>query len=161
MTKLIRRDDPFAQLFDLRRDFDEMFRRFSTGWPWAERLERATSFAPAIEAWIDRKENKYHLRAEMPAVDPNKVELCVQGNTLTLSAERKAQEEKKEADYLDQEFAYGCFERTIMLPEGVDADKLTAEYKDGVLDIVAPVAATAMPRKIEITALPKAKGAGA
>ena len=161
MTKLVRREDFFDELMDFRRVFDRMLTSFTSGWPWAVESTRALSFAPPIEAWVDRKDNKYHLRAEMPGIDPNKLELCQQGNTLTISAERKTTEEKKEADYLHQEFAYGCFERTVALPEGVQGDKLVAECYNGVLEVVAPIAAAAVPRKIEVKSLPKAKAAAA
>jgi HSP20 family protein len=60
-----------------------------------------------------------------------------------------------------REFLYGRFQRSVMLPEGVDTDKLTAEYKDGVLEITAPISGAAIPRKIEIKSLPRAKGVAA
>ncbi len=70
-------------------------------------------------------------------------------------------EEKKDADFVYQEFAYGRFERSITLPEGVDTAKLTAEYKNGVLEIAAPMSANALPRKVEIKTAVAAKGAAA
>jgi len=58
---------------------------------------------------------------------------------------------------LHEEISYGKFERTFTLPEGVDTDKLTAEYQNGVLEITAPVAAAALPRRIEIRTTPLSK----
>jgi HSP20 family protein len=116
---------------------------------------------PPIEAWVDKDEKKYHLSIALAGVDPKDIELNVQGNNLTVSGEQKISEEKKEADFVYQEFAYGRFERTITLPEGVDTQKLTAEYKNGVLEITAPMNANALPRKVEIKAVPAAKSASA
>ncbi len=104
--------------------------------------------------WIAR-------RIALPGVDPHEVQLNVHGNRLTLSGEHKSTEEKKEVDFLHREFSYGRFERTVILPEGVDTERLTAEYNNGVLEIVAPMTAAALPRRIEIKSLAKAKGAGA
>lgn len=92
----------------------------------------------------------------LPGVDPKEVNLHVQGNTLTISGERSTTHETKEADYLRREIAYGSFQRSILLPEGVDKNKLNAEYRNRILEITAPMAAAALPRKVEIKALPGA-----
>ena len=81
----------------------------------------------------------------------------VQGNVLHVSGERKVTSENKAADYYQRELVYGSFERTIMLPEGVESDKLNAEYRNGVLEISAPILAAALPRRIEIKAAPEGK----
>ena len=107
-------------------------------------------------------------RSRMPRLprrshDPKDVDLQVQGNTLTISGERSTTHETNEADYLRREITYGSFQRSILLPEGVDKDKLNAEYRNGILEITAPIATAALPRKGEIKALPgaAAKHAGA
>ena len=63
----------------------------------------------------------------------------------------------KDVNFLHEEISYGAFERTFTLPEGVDADKMTADYQNGVLEITAPVAASALPRRIEIRTTPMSK----
>ena len=86
----------------------------------------------------------------------------VQGNTLNISGERSTSRETKESDYLHREITYGSFQRLVELPEGVDKDKLNAEYRNGILEITAPIAAAALPRRIEVKSLPSsAKAAGA
>jgi len=67
----------------------------------------------------------------------------------------------KDVNFLQEEISYGAFERTFALPEGVDAEKLTAEYQNGVLEITAPVAASVLPRRIEIRTTPISKQIGA
>lgn len=164
MASLARRGGIFDDLFDFRRDFDEIFNRFLAGsglMGERERPVRLLRSVPPIEAWVDSQEKKYHLRVGLPGVDPKEVQLNLQGNTLTISGEHKRDEEKKDANYLHREFSYERFERTVVLPEGADAEKLTAEYNNGVLEVTAPLSAAALPKRIEIKTLPKAKGAGA
>ena len=113
-------------------------------------------FSPAVESFIEKEGKKFHCQVMLPGVDPKDVNLQVQGNTLTISGQRSTSRETKEADYLHREITYGSFQRSILLPEGVDKDKLNAEYRNGILDIAAPIAAAALPRKVEIKALPPA-----
>lgn len=162
MTKLAKRESFFEDLFDFRRDFDELFNRLTTGLPFStELVPRMLPRVPPVEAWVDSKAKRYHLRVALPGIDPENVQLNLQGNTLTVSAERKESHETKEVNYLHRELNYGTFERTLTLPEGVDPEKLNAEYQNGVLEITAPIASAALPRRIEIKGLPKAKGVGA
>ncbi len=156
MRSLIPRDSLFQDLFDFRRDFDQIFNRFLS-WPSAQEESTMTAgFSPAIESFIDKDAKKFHCQVMLPGVDPKDVNLQVQGNTLTISGERSTSRETKEADYLQREITYGSFQRSVLLPEGVDKDKLNAEYRNGMLEITAPIAAAALPRKVEIKALPQA-----
>jgi len=156
MRSLIPRDTFFQDLFDFRKDFDQIFNRF-LNWPSAQE-EPATmaDFSPPIESFIDKEGKKFYCQVMLPGVDPKDVNLQVLGNTLTISGERSTSRETKEADYLRREITYGSFQRSILLPEGVDKDKLNAEYRSGILEITAPIAAAALPRKVEIKALPSA-----
>jgi len=75
-----------------------------------------------------------------------------------IRGERKLPQLVKEAELFEREITYGVFERTLSLPEGVNVEKLRAEYVNGVLEITAPVATAALPRKIEImTTVPLTK----
>jgi len=154
MTNLIPRDSFFQDLFDFRRDFDQTFNRFLS-WPSAqEELTMTTGFTPAMECFVDKDGKEFHCNVVLPGVDPKDVSLQVRGNTLTISGERSASRETKETDYFLREITYGAFQRSILLPEGVDKDKLNAEYRNGILEITAPIAAAALPRKVEIKAHP-------
>jgi HSP20 family protein len=139
----------YRDLFDFRRDFDEIFNRMLGATPALPGTSEET-FAPPIEAWTDAEAKKFYLRVAVPGIEPKDVKIEVQGNMLTLSGERKHVEEKKEVTYHQREFTYGAFQRVLTLPEGVDADKLTAEFNNGVLELTAPLAAAALPRRIEI-----------
>jgi len=161
MTKLIPRDTLFQDLFDFRRNIDQVFNRFLS-WPSAhEERTFASEFSPSVESFIDKGNQKFHCEVLLPGVDAKDVNIQVQGNTLTISGERTSSRETKEADYLQREITYGSFTRSLVLPEGVDKDKLSAEYRNGVLQITAPIAAAALPKKVEIKSLPSSKAASA
>lgn len=160
MKELTVYDNFFEDLFDFRRDFDQIFNRMLTVKPWTKEELRpwtATNFTPAIESWLDKENKKYFLRVSLPGVDPKDVQIHVQGNMLTITGEKKYARTVKETELFEKEIAYGKFERMLTLPEGVNGEKLVAEYVNGVLELSAPVAAEAMPRKIEIRTTPYSK----
>jgi HSP20 family protein len=156
MANLTYRDtNVFQNLFDFRRDFDHIFNRFlSSGWPGSQQEQRGNlslaSFAPAVDAFVDKDGKRFVAHVALPGVDPKDVNISVQGNMLTISGERRVSNERKEADFVYNELMYGSFERTLNLPEGVDTDRVTADYRNGVLEITAPISAAALPRRIEI-----------
>jgi HSP20 family molecular chaperone IbpA len=151
MKNLYTTERLFENLFDVRRGFDEMFNRILT--PWEVNLrefKRLFNVTPPVEAYMDRKGKKYVCRIALPGVEPKDVQVHTQGNLLTVRGERKLVRTAKEVKFIEEEFAYGVFERTVPLPEGVNTEHVAAEYTNGVLEITAPIAAAALPRKIEI-----------
>jgi HSP20 family protein len=160
MKNLVLRDPLFEDLFDARREFDKIFNRILAVKPW--RQEEATpwtlgNFAPAIEAYVDKEAKKYICRVSLPGIEPREVQIHIHGKLLTITGERKYTRTTKEAEVLHEEFTYGKFERAVELPEGVNEEKVSAEFVNGVLEITAPVAAAALPRKIEIKTIPMTK----
>jgi HSP20 family protein len=150
----------FQDLFDFRRDFDQMFNRMLAGAPLGEERSAGSSLmmmAPPVETFIDKDGKTFHCRVSLPGIDPKEVQIHAQGNALTISGERKIDNKAKEGDFHHREIWYGAFERTLPLPDGVDANKLEAEYNNGVLEITAPIAASALPRRIEVKSAPAAK----
>jgi HSP20 family protein len=161
MKELTVYDNLFQDLFDFRRDFDQIFNRVLTvkpwtreeGLPWTEK-----NFAPAIETFVDKEGKKYFCRIALPGVDPKDVEIHVQGTMLRVTGERKFVRTIKDVEMYEKEIAYGKFERELELPEGVNIEKLQAEYLNGVFEITAPVVAALLPRKIEVkTTVPLVK----
>jgi HSP20 family protein len=153
MKELTVYDNMFQDLFNFRRDFDQIFNRMMTVKPWTrEEIHPWTEkgFAPAIEAFVDKDGKKYFCRVSVPGVDPKDVEIAVKGNLLTVKGERKFVRTVKEVELYEREIAYGKFERVLELPEGVITEKLQAEYVNGVMEITAPIAAEILPRKIEV-----------
>jgi HSP20 family protein len=150
----------FEELFGFRRDFDQMFNRILTQKPWGQdipALRGTYNFAPAIESFVDKDAKKYVCRVSLPGVAPKDVHILTRGDMLTIRGERKLTRSTKEVELYAGEIIYGSFERTFALPEGLVTDKLNAEYENGVLEITAPVAAAALPRKIEIRTVPFSK----
>ena len=154
MNNLATRGNSFRDLYDFRRDFDQIFNRMAEGWPFGN---EGVSSGLAIESYVDTDGKKYHCRVSLPGVDPKDVDLQANGNTLTISGERKSNRRSMEVNYLHEEISYGFFERTFTLPEGVDTNQLTADYHNGVLEISAPIAASALPRRIEVRTTPMSK----
>ncbi len=88
--------------------------------------------------------------AEIPGIPKENVKLQLHDGMLTISGERKAPEDAKDSQWLRQEISYGSFSRTIQLPERVEAEKVTAEYQNGVLRVVLPKHEAAKPKEITI-----------
>ncbi|HSE08100.1 MAG TPA: Hsp20/alpha crystallin family protein [Nocardioidaceae bacterium] len=103
---------------------------------------RGLGLAPYVRVEDFTEEGAYVLRAELPGIDPaNDVEVSVENDMLTIRGERR--EESKEKNR--SEFHYGSFLRTVTLPKGADADKITASYNDGVLEVRVPTTAEVAP----------------
>ena len=162
MANLARREGFFPDIFGFRKEFDDLFNRLlgetSLG---TERIMPSISEVPPVETWVDKEKKDYHARIALPGIDSQNVQLNLHGDNLSISAERKETRESKDVNYLRREISYGKLERTLTLPEGVDREKITAEYNNGVLEISAPIASAAMPRRIEVKTAPKTKVAGA
>lgn len=148
---MFRRWSPFDGSTALQREFDRLFGRFDRllegrdSWPW---LETADRFVPPLEAYVEG--DQFHVRAELPGVDPKEIDLSVDDDRLTIRGERKTSEEKKEAGFYLREIAHGRFERTVRLPEEADTEKINARYDKGVLHITIPVKEALAPKKVQI-----------
>ncbi|HZT74209.1 MAG TPA: Hsp20/alpha crystallin family protein [Terriglobales bacterium] len=150
MEKRLIRKDPFWQeLLDFRQSFDEIVNRFFSQ-PFGQAMN-TQSWVPAMDCYIEG--GKYHVQVALPGVDPKQLNVQVHGNLLTVSGEHSDKKEIARENYLSREFAYGHFERTVTLPEGVLGDKFEAAFSDGILHLTAPISDKALPRTIEVKAL--------
>ncbi|HJU74798.1 MAG TPA: Hsp20/alpha crystallin family protein [Gemmatimonadaceae bacterium] len=106
------------------------------------------AWTPQIE--VVQKPNAFVLRADLPGLKPEEVDVSVEDGVLTISGERK-QEHKEERDgFLRTERSYGQFYRAIPLPDGADEDKVSASFKNGVLEVGIPITARERGRKIKV-----------
>ena len=140
---------PFHNLAGLQARFDRLFGD-SFGRPCGdlgETLERS-SWAPAVD--IHETSDALVLRADLPGVDPKDVDIQVENNTLTLRGERKFESDVKEENYQRVERVYGSFVRSFTLPRTVDADKVEAAYRHGVLEVRLPKKPEAKPRQMNV-----------
>jgi HSP20 family protein len=142
---------PFGMLgtpFRLHREIDDLFSRFF-GQPAGVAAESAvTAWWPAVESWTS--DGTLHVRVALPGVEPKDVEVSVTDNVLTIKGERKHRSESRDGSYFLRELGYGAFERSLVLPEGVDPAKVTAKYTNGMLEIALPAPLAVAPKKVEI-----------
>lgn len=97
-----------------------------------------------------RDGDQYVLSADLPGIDPQSVDLDVDGQLLTIRAERPAPADA-DVKWIAHERPHGTYVRQFTLGDGVDVDKITATYEHGVLSVIIPMAEKAKPRKIQIT----------
>lgn len=103
---------------------------------------------PAIN--VTERPDSVLVRAELPGIDPSDIDVTVENNTLSIAGERKLAEEGESVSYHRREREWGQFRRSFSLPTGVDASRVQAGYRDGVLTIELPKAAEARPKQIEV-----------
>jgi len=127
---------------DVERMFDEWFddfwsSPFSRLWrPGFRRLRSMSLEAPALDVY-DEKDDLI-VKAEIPGLSKDEIDISLEGNTLTIKGEKKKEEEIKEEDYYRCERTFGAFTRSIDLPTEVNAAKVNASFKNGVLEIRLP-----------------------
>jgi HSP20 family protein len=150
----LRQWTPFASPFQLHREIDGLFDRLfgqTGGLAVAPDAEApAPAFWPAVESYS--RNGDIHVRVALPGVDPKHVEVSVMDSVLTIRGERKGttEEKDKETGYFMREVAYGAFERNLVLPEGVDPDKIRATYANGMLELSMPGPVSVTPKKVDI-----------
>lgn len=98
------------------------------------------------------KEDKFVVRAELPGVKKEDIDISLSGDTLFIEGERKPPEDVKSGEYKCSEVCYGSFSRSVTMPSAVDDSKIEASYEDGILEISLPKAKEAKTAKIEIKA---------
>jgi HSP20 family protein len=134
-----------SELARLHRDMDDLVSSFFGGRPT---LFSERELWPAID--IREDENAITVKAEVPGCRAEDVDISVQGNTLTISGEKKHEEEKKEKGYYYAERSYGSFRRDLTLPADVDSTKIDAACKDSVLTITLPKSERAKAIKVKV-----------
>ena len=118
----------------------------------------ATEWAPAVDALTTDAD--LVIRAELPGVKLEDVDISLHDNVLTISGERRAEQEEERGGYHIRERRYGSFRRSVALPEGIDESKISARYEDGVLEVRVQGAAVARePKRIQIEAAGGQQGA--
>ncbi|HEY6939868.1 Hsp20/alpha crystallin family protein [Dokdonella sp.] len=141
--------NPFKPLarFDAPSEFDDLFRAFPLRSAW-----RDFELQPDIRIDVSEDTGSYRVKAEMPGVDKNDIELSIDGNQVTIGAEIKRDVERKDGETeLYAERYYGKARRMFSLPGEVDGSKAEARYDKGVLSITLPKKANGQSRKIAIS----------
>jgi HSP20 family protein len=123
--------------------FDEWFQRPS-------RLWLVPSWAESLPLDVYREDGHLVIKAEVPGVSSEDIDISVKDNVLTISGETKSEEEVKEEDYVCRERRYGSFCRSLALPVEAEGGKAEASFEDGVLTVTVPVAEEPQPEALKI-----------
>ena len=143
---------PLRELSLFRHEPVDLFERFFTNWNWP-RFEWQDEWdewveVPKVETHVEG--NTLTVKADLPGIEPKEVELSVEGNHLTIKGERKAEEEHEKDKVFHREVRYGSFERTLTLPAEVEAERIEANYHNGVLEVKVPLPEEVTPKKVAI-----------
>ena len=125
----------------LQREFDRLF----NGWHMPD-----TGWHPAID--IRENETGFVVVADLPGMTAEDVKISVKENGLMITGEKKQEEKTEESTYYRIERSYGSFERSFRLPSKIDTEKITAEYKNGVLTVTLPKVEEVKPKEITVSA---------
>jgi HSP20 family protein len=140
--------EPWLGVRQLQDDINRLF----SGWSTSDSSGVTADWVPNVD--INEFEDKFQLYVDVPGVDPKDVEITLENGVLTISGERFVQAEKSGETLIRRraERGTGRFYRRFILPESVDADKVKATDRHGVLEILIPKQAKALPRKIKVAA---------
>ncbi len=137
---------PFEELERMRREMDRYF----------EELTERTLRAPIAGVFpltnITEDNDNFYVRAELPGVKPDELEISVTGDSLTITGERKISPENENVRYHRREREAGQFSRVITLPGQIDADNVQASASNGILTVILPKAEAAKPKQIAVKA---------
>jgi len=144
MSTLVRWN-PVREMMDLRREFDRLF----------ENALDMPAFGGDTTSWglaLDLIENDdvYVVKASVPGIDPEDLEITMSDNTLSIRGEFKKDEETQQEQYRLRERRYGSFARSVTLPTAVDREAINATYDDGILTLTVPKAEEVKPKRIAI-----------
>lgn len=153
-TRAVAPRRPFMDLARWDRDMERMMedffgRRWRPWWPerWL-RTEGEELTAPAVDLYEEKDE--IVVKAELPGIDKDNIEVNLTDHTLTIKGEKKKEEETKEEAYYRAERSYGAFLRTLELPKDVHADKVKATFKNGVLEVRLPKTEAAKAKEVKV-----------
>jgi len=139
------RFDPFRDITSFRDDINRLFAR-----TLGEGLSASQTWTPAVDVFETK--DAVTLKAELPGLTVDDVDVEIDDNVLTVSGERTFQDTVEEGRFYRVERSYGRFSRSLTLPQGIKADEVTATFKDGILEVTVPKAEEVKPRKVAIAA---------
>lgn len=145
-----RRDewDPYRDLLGLQKDMNKLFDS-SVYKSIDKRADILEGFwAPAVD--IQEEKDRYLIKADLLGIRQEEIDVSVDDDILTIKGKRTVEKEEKEKNYYRSERAYGAFQRSFALPSAVDAGKINASYKDGVLEVAIPKTEEQKKKKVKI-----------
>jgi HSP20 family protein len=148
---------PSRELDRYRSDFDDIADRLGPDHEWFDRwpsdrpffgVREAVAPRPAIDVYVE--DGKLVIRTELPGIDAKDIDIKVIGDVLTIKGSREEKRETKKTDYLTREIRYRSFERSLSLPDGIKAEDLKGAYRDGILQLSAPMPKEATPKEVRV-----------
>jgi HSP20 family protein len=139
---------PFRDFMRMEREMEDLFGRFFRDWPGAGTTTEGPGWVPDVDM-LD-KPDEILVRADLPGLEQKDVDVTVQDGTLTVRGERKEERVEKEEGYYLCERRAGAFARRFTLPPGVEADKIKATFKNGVLEVHIPKSKEVKGKKIDV-----------
>jgi HSP20 family protein len=140
--------DPFRDLETIQSQMNKLFDSSLVKWTDRDTGLLEGAWSPAVDIYDSK--DAVMVRADMPGMKKEEIDISVHGDALTLKGEKKHEEEKKDKGFVRTERFYGSFNRAIRLPAEVDAEKVEANYKNGVLELRLPKKEEAKPKQIKI-----------
>jgi HSP20 family protein len=144
----ITRYDPWRTMDDWRQEVDRMFHPLLQRGDDTSRVVGG-EWAPAVD--IKEEDNRYVIRADIPGVKPDDIEVTMENGVLTIRGERKFEETEERENFKRIERSHGVFYRRFSLPDNTDAEAVQASGKDGVIEIIIPKTTEKQPKRIEVT----------
>jgi HSP20 family protein len=141
--------EPVRELNTIQNEMNRLFNTFFDTPTANGGTQPARRWLPAMD--LLETGDHFVLRADLPGLTEGDVTIELEDNVLTISGERKAEHEDREEGYYRVERASGSFSRSLTLPEGVDADAITASFTNGVLEVKVPKPEQRKPRKVSIS----------
>jgi HSP20 family protein len=144
----ITRYEPWRALEEWRQEMDRMFHPLLH---WDEDTSHVVGgeWTPAVD--IKEETNRYVIRADIPGVKPEDIEITMDNGVLSIRGERKFEETEERKDYRRVERSHGLFYRRFSLPEYANSEAVQATGKDGVIEIIIPKTEDRLPKRIEVT----------
>lgn len=143
--RTLMRWDPFGEFGSLRRAMERVFDEYA---PLRLREEEELELGFPVDVY--EKESEVVVKASLPGVNPEDVEISVTGETLSIKGESRHEEKVEKENYYRHEIRCGAFSRMVTLPAGVSAEGAEATFKDGLLTVTLPKVAEAQPRRIKV-----------
>ncbi len=137
---------PRGSWVDMRNEFDRLFDSFFN--PSYEEETALSAFNPAVD--IVEEDQAYQVHVELPGLSKDDIKLNIKDNYLSISGEKKRESKVEEKNYQRTERIFGSFQRNFRLSDSVEVDKIEAEFKDGVLNIVIPKKKESLAKQIEV-----------
>lgn len=151
---IVRRPSPFGEMMTLRQAMDRLFDDDYRPFRWLS----GGYDGPGLPLDVTTSDDALTIEAALPGIKPEDVDITVQNGTVTISGKTADERSAEEGSYVVQEIRRGNFSRTVSLPNGLETDKATASFENGILRLEIPKAEQVKPRQIKISPVSNGNG---